>query len=182
VLFSTSPVYGSPSIEKKIKNHPAVSYVKIIMDQGFIFDKRLTLFIKFNDGGEIAVENVDGQGRGAIGGKEAISIIHVDGYILPVNTPSPAKFRMRFWSAIAGVELKDVMDIVENHYSIRQAVSEWVIYEDYASYVDEPRGDIRRRLIAENRMTFIVFEERTYWLYRSRWDYSGWLEAGRLVK
>jgi len=177
--FFVSPAYGAPSIEKKIKNHSTVSYVKIIMDQGFIFNKRLTLFIKFIDGGEIAVENINGQGRGAIGGKEAIRIFHVDGYfIYSTNTPSP-ELLMKFWSVIAGVQLKDVMDIVENHYAIRQAVNEWPIIDDTE---DESSIDIERRLKAENNIPFIIFEGKKYWLHKSSWNYSGWLEAGRFVK
>jgi hypothetical protein len=164
-FFTAPPVYGSPSIEKKIKNHPAVSNVKVIMDDG-AFGRDLTILIEFKDGCDIVVEKVDGKGRGARGGRRAIVIDKVDGYYFPINTPSPAESRMRFWSAITGVQMENIMDVVENHSAIRQAVSEWPILDDHANYDGERHDDIKKKLIEENKMPFIIFEGKKYWLYR----------------
>jgi len=165
-FFAASPVYGFPStekIEKKIKNHPAVSNVKVVvMDFGiWNFSLDLDIHIEFKDGCKMYVTKVNEKGG------KIVQIDKIDGYYLPINTPFPLSSSIRFWSAITRVQMEiNIMDVVENHSAIRQAVNEWPILQDYANYDDEPLHIIEKRLIEENKMPFIVFEGEKYWLYR----------------
>jgi len=131
----------------KIKKYTAVFDVKVIFDDG-LFEKELFMEILFNDGGLIELKNVNEFGRG-----DRMHINYVNGYIISfVNRNTfyyvNPELELKLYSTLIGVQLKTVMDIVENYSVICNQVENYPNLNEYKKD-NEKISATRERLIEE---------------------------------
>jgi hypothetical protein len=130
--------------------------------------------VYFENGGEIHVEFLSEKGRelrdehgNRLGKSGEADIVNVDGYEpIFLNTDITKRRRPRdfvMWSAILGVQIESIFDLVEHYNAISRHIESWTEVTRTTSSTS-PRGVV----IDLTHTAKIVFEEQEYYFYKER--------------
>lgn len=146
---------------QNIENEPNVSSARIVFAWA---GGNLWIEIIFVDGGLLQVDGVNDKGGGQI-----CSFI-LDGYYCMISKKNDRKginheVEMKFWSALIGIELKNIYDIIRNIQAIREHIESWTNLLEYRND-NESVSDAINRLFEENLVTgnFITFAGEEYFV------------------
>jgi len=162
-------VTSSTEILLMIKNDPAVLDAKILSSDIYaFFGSDYFIGILFNDGNSIIVDHVNEFGKG-----KRIKIKYVNDYGISIVDKSGGqidlKQGLKFFSALIGVELETVMDIVKNYRAICNEIENWINLPDYKKD-NEKAYETRDRILAENIFPFpdsiITFRGQEYFVFK----------------
>jgi len=151
-----------------IKSDPSVSDVKI-----YVGNFNYYVRIEFKNGGSLEVDNIDSKGRGSA----IIRITQIDDYDIEILTrnglPVQNALYLQIFSAMTGVPINNVMDIVSNYNIFRQSAERMLILDDYRINFDNERWirETLDRVIIENMLpteSIFIFEGQEYYLIRFR--------------
>jgi len=163
--FGVYPSYATSHLIKKIENEPSVLSAKILYLDGVPPHIKHAIEILFNDGGRLEVNEINHRGGGSI------RIFYVDDYacgIMKRNRVGIAvKSGFEVWSAIIGVQLKTVFDIIQNYQIIRANMESWPDLYNYRND-NENISDAVNKLFAENLVSnnFITVVGQEYFFYK----------------
>ena len=153
-----------------IKSNPSVSDVEIYSGNYNYYVR-----IEFKNGGSLEIDNIDSKGRGS--GKAVIKITQIDDYYISILTenriPVQNALRLQMFSAMTGVQINNVMDIVSNYNIFRQSSEKLLILDDYRINFDNERWsrETLDRIIVENMLpaeSTFAFEGQEYYLTRRK--------------
>jgi hypothetical protein len=157
--------YGRFSLLKKIDDESAVLSEKILYVEGVPPHTKYAIEILFNDGGKLGVSKINHRGDGAV------YISYVDDYecgIVKKNREGiGSKVGFEVWSAIIGVQLKTITDIIQNYHIIRVNIESWPDLYDYRKNNENFIGAVDR-LFAENLVSdnFVTVEGQEYFVFK----------------
>jgi predicted subunit of tRNA(5-methylaminomethyl-2-thiouridylate) methyltransferase len=168
VITFIKQIKSETEIPLMIKSDPAVLDAKIILDNGIpFFGSEYYIRIFFNDGSIIEVNRVNDYGKG-----KRMEILYVNGYLPSIvnkndNRSIALEQYLKFFSALIGVELKTIMDIVKNYHAICSEVENWINLSDYEQDNEYP-WQLVERMLAENLFpdSIITFDGQEYFVYK----------------
>jgi hypothetical protein len=180
IVYSRFFVYRAyVNIPEKIKIDPSVLDAKILSNEELIFGG-FTIEVLFNNGNSMKIQNVNNWGKGKK--NKPMDIYYVNGYLFAFVNKNNGKRIMlsqelKLWSAIIGVRLETITDIIKNYSAIGQHIENGTNLVDYyMEDADVLYSEVIKKVIDENLYSeTFIFNGQEYFLVKYpdfvRWKY-----------